>query len=82
MRAYVRRGHVGFSFGCLGTAVIGVVIVLAAEAAAAIGLFLAAAGLVALLAWGAGRAVRAVREYRRTTLKLRPASRRRLGYCR
>lgn len=77
MRAYVRRGHVGFRFGCLGTAVIAVAVVLAAEAAAAVGALVA---VIVLAALAVGGTVRVVREYRRTTLKLpRYSQPRRIG---
>jgi hypothetical protein len=68
MRAYVsRRGHVGFRFGCLGTVVVGGLIVLAAEAA--VGLLVLAAGGV-LVALAVREAVRLARGPSRTGLRL------------
>lgn len=58
MRAYVRRGHAGVSFGCLGTLVLGFLAVLALEALAAVAVVVVIALASAAVAYGAGALIR------------------------
>jgi hypothetical protein len=73
MRAYVsRRGHAGLSFGCLGTVVMGGLIVLAVEAAVGLPVLAAAAWLAAVVIAGL---VRLGRRPSRTGLRIYHAPR-------
>jgi O-antigen/teichoic acid export membrane protein len=52
MRTYVRSGQFGMRLGCVGTVVLGAVIVLVAEAAAALGVIALAVAAVISAAYG------------------------------